>query len=249
MRDIIFKHFLEKKAKTKKWVTLPVSFLLHGVVTSALIIAPLITAETNMPSLKDDVIVAYIAPPSRLPLPRGSGGSHGKKLFNKDNKEPKEKKPKKKMPRIDGLFMPQEIPQDIAIEKIPDPGMPGIGPYVPGAPVRSGVIGAPSHLFNMDDTTTEILPVMSVKQPILIKKIKPIYPKAAQIARIQGDVVIEAVTDVYGRVIRTRILSGRPLLNEAAIAAVKRWIYEPYIICGLPKPVKFTVIINFRLKN
>jgi protein TonB len=60
-------------------------------------------------------------------------------------------------------------------------------------------------------------------------------------------VIIEATTDVYGRVADAKVVSGHPLLNGAAKAAIMQWLYEPYIINGVPRPVRFTVILTFKL--
>ncbi len=91
--------------------------------------------------------------------------------------------------------------------------------------------------------------VTRVKEPTLIKKVKPVYPPVALRARIQHNVVLEAVTDIYGRVKNVRVVSGHPLLNQAAVNAIRQWVYEPYIFNGIPKPVKFTVIIKFNLQR
>ena len=88
-----------------------------------------------------------------------------------------------------------------------------------------------------------------VRSPRLIKKIAPVYPQLALKARREANIILEAVTDIYGKVKKVRIVSGDFLLNEAAVNAIKQWIYEPYIINGIPQPVKFTVTISFRLKR
>jgi outer membrane biosynthesis protein TonB len=46
---------------------------------------------------------------------------------------------------------------------------------------------------------------------------------------------------------KARIINGHPLFRSAAMEAVKKWVYEPYIIDGIPKPVVFTVTVHFRL--
>jgi len=66
-------------------------------------------------------------------------------------------------------------------------------------------------------------------------------------AHIEGSVNIEAVTDIFGKVIKARVVSGHPLLVAAAVQAVKQWVYEPYIINGVPRPVVFTASVSFRL--
>lgn len=92
-------------------------------------------------------------------------------------------------------------------------------------------------------------PVMlaSIKKPKLIKKVDPKYPKEAVDKGIEGKVVLEAVTGIYGIVREVEVVEGDAVLNKAAVEALKQWVYEPYIINGAPKPVRFTVVMNFRL--
>ena len=64
---------------------------------------------------------------------------------------------------------------------------------------------------------------------------------------MQALVIVEARTDIYGRVNQARIISGHPVFNEAALAAVRQWLYEPYIVEGIPRPIYFTVSMTFGL--
>ena len=91
------------------------------------------------------------------------------------------------------------------------------------------------------------LAVSSDQQPKLIKKVNPEYPEDALKAGIQGKVVIEATTDKKGMVVEAKVIAGHPLLNKAALKALKQWEYKPYIIDGEKKAVKFTVVMNFHL--
>lgn len=91
------------------------------------------------------------------------------------------------------------------------------------------------------------LVVSSDQKPKLIKKVNPEYPEDALKAGIQGKVVIEATTDKQGIVVEAKVIDGHPLLNKAALKALKQWKYEPYIIDGEKKAVKFTVVMNFHL--
>lgn len=84
-------------------------------------------------------------------------------------------------------------------------------------------------------------------QMCLIRRVEPVYPDVALRARIQGKVICEVATDVFGRVKTARIVSGHPVLNESALNALMQWVYEPYILNGIPKPVRFTVVIAFDL--
>jgi len=83
----------------------------------------------------------------------------------------------------------------------------------------------------------------------LLKKVNPQYPMAALQAGIQGLVVIEAIAGTDGRVTNTKLISGHPMLNEAAVTAVKQWEYAPLIIDGKAKPVQFTVTVSFTLQG
>ena len=76
----------------------------------------------------------------------------------------------------------------------------------------------------------------------------PIYPEIARQARMEGVVIIEATTDVYGRVIGWKVLRSIPLLDQSAIDAVRQWVYEPMIINGRPRGVIFSVTVYFELK-
>ena len=91
--------------------------------------------------------------------------------------------------------------------------------------------------------------IASIEKPRLVKKVKPKYPGFAKKARIQGKVNLDIAVDIYGRVIpgSIQVLNGHPLLRQAAVDAVKQWIYEPYIKKGVPKSVRFTLVVDFSL--
>ncbi len=84
--------------------------------------------------------------------------------------------------------------------------------------------------------------------PRLLKRVEPIYPSLAR-GRVEGVVLMVVMTNIYGKVVRTRIISGHPLLRKSALDAVKQWEYEPLIIKGLPKPSLFTVSINYKINK
>ncbi len=88
-----------------------------------------------------------------------------------------------------------------------------------------------------------------IKPPQLIKRVRPVYPEMARQAGVEGTVILEVTTDIYGRVANIRVLKSVPLLDQAAIDAVKQWIYEPLIIDGQPKGVIFTVTVDFKLRE
>jgi len=94
---------------------------------------------------------------------------------------------------------------------------------------------------------TKPINLSSDQKPKLIKSPRPKYPEKAIKAGIQGSVVIEATTDTKGHVVQAKVIEGHPLLNIAALEAIKQWQYEVYYLEGEPTPVTFTVVVKFSL--
>jgi TonB family protein len=88
-----------------------------------------------------------------------------------------------------------------------------------------------------------------IKPPKLIKQVDPIYPEEARKAGVEGVVILEATTDTYGRVAGIKVLRSIPPLGQAAMDALKQWVYEPMVINGRPMPVVFTVTMQFKLDD
>ena len=66
-------------------------------------------------------------------------------------------------------------------------------------------------------------------------------------AGVQGIVIIEATIDPRGRVVNATVLRGVPVLDEAALDAVRKWVYTPTLLNGVPTPIIMTVTVRFRL--
>jgi protein TonB len=81
--------------------------------------------------------------------------------------------------------------------------------------------------------------------PRLIRQVEPEYPAIAKQAHIRGSVVVEVRISPAGRVTSTRVISGHPLLIEAAVNAVRQWVYEPFIFGGVPIEIVSTAAISF----
>jgi protein TonB len=89
----------------------------------------------------------------------------------------------------------------------------------------------------------------AVKEPQRIKFVEPKYPQIAINAKIAGQVYIEATIATDGSVKNARILrSVNPLLNDAALDAVRQWRYSPTTLNGVPVEVLMTVNVNFQLR-
>jgi protein TonB len=82
---------------------------------------------------------------------------------------------------------------------------------------------------------------------MLISKVEPQYPALARQARVQGDVFLAATIDRNGRIENLRVLSGHPMLVQAAVDAVKQWRYRPYMLGNEPVEVETQVTVRFRL--
>ncbi len=75
----------------------------------------------------------------------------------------------------------------------------------------------------------------------------PAYPAAAAVARVQGQVKIQAEVDRDGTVASARVVSGPPLLRDAALDAVLRWRYRPRTLAGKPVTAADTAVVEFEL--
>lgn len=112
-----------------------------------------------------------------------------------------------------------------------------------------------SHLTMTLRTSVRVLPQtlepvrvgQSVRQPIKTHDAKPVYPPEAQSAGVQGVVILEAVVGTDGKVTDVKVLRSIPLLDAAAIAAVKQWEYTTTSLDGRLVPVIMTVTVNFAL--
>ncbi len=111
-------------------------------------------------------------------------------------------------------------------------------------PATGGVAGSIPQAGRKDD----LLRVGGeIPEPRKIGHVDAVYPDIAKQARVQGIVILECTIDTQGRVSDVRVLRGIPLLDEAAIEAVRQWVYEPTRLNGVPVPVLMTVTVNFRL--
>jgi protein TonB len=94
-----------------------------------------------------------------------------------------------------------------------------------------------------------IRPGGNIPYPARIKDVKPVYPREAQQAHATGMVIIEATIDEDGHVRDAIIKRSIPLLDQAALDAVRQWIFMPTIVGGKPVPVIMTVTVNFALED
>jgi periplasmic protein TonB len=87
-----------------------------------------------------------------------------------------------------------------------------------------------------------------IQPPRKIVDVQPLYPPLARAAHQQGVVILETIIDAAGSVEQVRVLRGFPLLDQAAIDAVRQWRFTPALLNGQPVPVVMTVTVNFVLQ-
>jgi len=113
-------------------------------------------------------------------------------------------------------------------------GMPGLAPPVMAAPVVEG----PKRPVRVGG---------DVQPPRLLFGPPAIYPVLASQAHVHGMVVIDAIIDDHGNVVQEKVVSGHPLLLQAALKAVSQRKYAPTILDGQPTPVDLRVEVNFQM--
>jgi protein TonB len=87
-----------------------------------------------------------------------------------------------------------------------------------------------------------------VKAPKKLKDVRPSFPGPAMAARVQGTVIVDITIGPDGRVQSTQLLKSVPLLDDAALEAVRRWEYVPTIVDGRAVAVLMTVTVHFSLQ-
>src|SRR5579862_6968452 len=84
-----------------------------------------------------------------------------------------------------------------------------------------------------------------VQQAKVVHEVAPVYPSEAKEKHIEGTVVLHAVIDRDGSVIQSNVLSGDPLLAQAAQDAVRQWTYMPTRLNHEPVQVDTTISVVF----
>jgi protein TonB len=221
---------------TGRWYTVPVSALLHIAFLAVVVVVPLVATDT-LPAPQS--MLAFITPlqapsvPPPAPRPRAAAV--------------------RELPAASDRFAaPVEAPTGIAPEPAIDLNF--------DSPMVGDVVGIPGGLGSGDGTFVEappappsatpqqpIRPGGKVVAPTRTKHVLPVYPRIAQLAKVEGDVLIEAIIGPDGRVREARLLRSISLLDEAALEAVRAWEYSPTLLNGQPVAVIVTVTVRFRL--
>jgi periplasmic protein TonB len=152
---------------------------------------------------------------------------------------------------VDGTAAPIEAPSGVTAETGLENRVAGVvGGVAEG--IVGGVAGGTGTESSASGSSGPIVMragTGGMKLPRKIKDVKPVYPAGALPTRAQGVVLIEATIGADGRVLETRLLhSANALLDEAALDAVRQWLYEPTVLNGMPVAVLITVVVNYALQ-
>jgi periplasmic protein TonB len=221
------------------WTTL-VSFGFQAMALSLLLLIPLLTIQG--PSRLE----LFSRPPISVPPPPAA--------------QPPESAPRpihsSNLRHVEILQQPASIPRTIAnLDERPIASAPDVsGIDVVG---RSGRPGG----FDSTGISVEIAPPPPVPVPAhplkvshwaegnLIYRVQPVYPPLARQARVQGSVELRAIISRTGTIENLIVVRGHPMLSAAAIDAVRRWRYRPYLLNSQPVEVETEITVNFLLSG
>jgi len=261
---IIFKDlpatFPEKDKYKKPSVISSVVF--HGLLIVTVVILPLLLPQSVADRELLITLVAPIGPPPPPPPPPPAALPAVA--------VPRTVEPKVRPVTPEALVAPTIVPREIAkIIEAPIEAPVGVIGGVPGG-VPGGYVGGVLGGILASNTAAnaaELAPVPPpppppplpkpaapakpvrvggmVQEPRVLSMVPPVYPKLASTARVSGTVVLEATLTEQGTVEEIKVVSGHPLLVEAAIVALKQWRYEPTYLNGIAVSVILTAKLHF----
>jgi protein TonB len=234
--------FVPDRNFRRKAAALPAAALVHAVALALLVTVPLLRVG-DLPEVDFFSVVLVPAPPATpLPPPKARAGNPGARIG------------KKPVAAAVGSWRvaPVAIPDGIVEEGLgadgAEGGIEGGVDYGAGGGLPANLEGGLLYRLVGEPDEPVVRAAGDIKPPKLVRRIEPDYPEIARQARVEGVVILEATTDVFGRVTGVRVLRSIPLLDAAAVNAVRQWVYEPMVINGRPRPVTFTVTVRFVLK-
>lgn len=214
------------------------SLLLHAAALATVLVVPLLS-DDRLPDRAGQV-EAFFASPIVLAPPPPPASSRVAVPVPAKSTSP------------GGFVVPVEVPTEIVPEASLDLGVEGgVGGGVDGG-VPGGVVGGIVGGLPDAPPPPPAEPVrvgLDVREPRKVKDVPPVYPSVAAQSGLEGVVVLECVIDPRGRVADVKVVRGLPLLDEAAVEAVRRWVYTPTLVNGVPTSVIMTVRVRFRLNG
>ncbi len=222
---------------------LPASLAIHAALILAVALLPLLLSQELPPPTAAAVRGFFVDPVSAPPPPPPPPPPAPKSAVPQARPQPV-------TPQNPGFTAPVEAPTEVKPEEGIDLGVPGGVPGgveggVPGG-VVGGVVGG---LPDAPPPPKAIRVGGAIKEPKLLRRVNPDYPALARKAHVEGIVILECTINTAGRVTDVRVLRGLPMLDEAAVEAVKQWVFTPTLLDGVPTPVVMTITVSFSLKQ
>jgi protein TonB len=237
-----FQHVLLNEGKRSS-STFFVSLAVHVVLITLVIVVPILTYDI-LPAPGEGSRAFFAAPPEVAPPPPPPPPPPaGARAVAKAPAAPTP-------PPDDSKFLaPSEVPDvvkpDLGIDVGAPGGVPGgVEGGVPGG-VLGGVVGGIVPATPPPVTVVRV--GGQIKAPKIVKQVPPVYPELAAQARLTSVIILEALVDLNGSVKTVTVLRGAPLFDDAAIAAVKQWRYQPLLLNGVPTEFILTVTVKFNL--
>ncbi|MBV9340366.1 MAG: TonB family protein [Acidobacteria bacterium] len=231
------------KLKTSRPATAAFSFGLQAVIVGILVLIPLLFTEA-LP--KTQLMTFLVAPPPPPPPPPPPAAVKVVKKIETEIVNNQLRTPTKIPKKVEMIKEEEPPPPSVGVVGGVPGGVPGgqmggvIGGIISSTPVAVPKVAAPQRVRVSQGVT----------QGLVIHRVQPIYPQMAKIARVQGPVVLAAIIGKDGTIQNLHVLStASPLLNQAALDAVKQWRYRPYILNGEPVEVDTQITVNFTLSG
>ena len=210
--------------------TVPLSLAAHTLAVAAIVVVPLVASDA-LPALRERLKLSMVTPIVPPEPPRSRVIRPADVAVSNPNAAP--------------LEVPDRITEEPAWQGDPMATANDSVGIMDG--IRDGVDTLTPPPPPVDTPPAKVR-VGEVRQPVKIHDAAPLYPAIAQSARVQGIVIIQATVGVDGQVIDASVLRSVPLLDEAALAAVRQWRYTPTRLNGAPVAVVMTVTVNFTLR-
>jgi protein TonB len=232
----------EVAAPASSRTTLVASLAAHAAVAAALVVVPLF-AQVRLPT-PSRPIEAYInaVAVARIPaaLPPG-----------RPSTRPAAPSPSAAPASSSQAAAPTEAPTTIGTGEAaaPPAGVPTGGVPHAGLGEVTGGLPAPPALAVPPPPPAPVSKPLRVggdiRAPRKLHHVAPVYPPIAAQARIGGTVILDATISPTGEVVDVRVLRSVPLLDAAAVTAVRQWRYDPPRLNGTPVAVLLTVTVQF----
>ena len=225
----------------RRGATVTVSLIVHAVLLVAVVLAPL-ALEPVLPSPDSALRAFFVTPvevPPPPPPPPPAAGVRPRAT------------PAVPRPAQAAVFTaPLEIPPEVKPEEGLDLGVEGGVPGGVEGGVPGGVVGGVIGGLPEAPPPPRIVRVGgNIVAPTVVHQVAPVYPEIARNARLTAQVLLEATVDERGLVRELRVLQSSPLFDEAALAAVKQWRYQPLLLNGQPTPFLLSVVVRFNIKT